>query len=151
MNSNYRIRLINFDFKLGFEIKRDKLHKLVSSNYNVSCRYEPCIYPGVAIQFNWNSTNKKDDGLCRCTGKCNGKGSGNGEGDCKRITIAVFQSGCIIITGGQTEQHIESAYSFICTCIKDNMENIHKKSFLLPVMETTKKKIYIRKSDIVTN
>jgi TATA-box binding protein (TBP) (component of TFIID and TFIIIB) len=148
-NSNYQIRLINCDFKLGFEIKRDKLHKLIGNDYNVSCRYEPCIYPGVAIQYNWNQNNVLKDGICKCNGKCTGKGSGSGDGNCKRITIAVFQSGCIIITGGQTEEQIQHAYDFICTCIKDNIEGIYKKAFFLPQPEVKKKKIYIKKSSII--
>ena len=43
----------------------------------------------------------------------NGKGNGNGDGDCKKVTIAVFKSGKIIITGGQNKDQIETSYRFI--------------------------------------
>tara|TARA_B100000470_G_C19585840_1_gene299912 strand:- start:412 stop:603 length:192 start_codon:yes stop_codon:yes gene_type:complete len=44
---------------------------------------------------------------------CNGKGDGNGDGDCKKVTIAVFKSGKIIITGGQNKGQLETSYRFI--------------------------------------
>ena len=43
--------------------------------------------------------------------------SGKGKnGNCKKITIAVFKSGCAIVTGGQNPKQINIAYDFI----KDN-------------------------------
>ena len=44
-------------------------------------------------------------GICKCDCNCNGKGEGLGIGDCKRVTIAVFNSGKIIITGGKIESN----------------------------------------------
>ena len=40
-------------------------------------------------------------------------GGGNGDGDCKKVTIAVFKSGKIIITGGQNKGQLETSYRFI--------------------------------------
>lgn len=147
-NKDYRIRLINCDFRIGLEMNRDKLYKLVLSNYKVSCTYEPCIYPGVKIQYWWNCENQYKDGSCYCDTHCIGKGSGIGKGECKKITIAVFQSGCIIITGGQSIAQIDEAYKFICMCIQDNVDAIKKINIQLPVEEVKKKKIYIKKSTI---
>lgn len=123
-NIDYMIRLINSDFRVGIEIKRDKLNKLVQNTYNVLSSFEPCIYPGVKIQFFWKENGTKD-GICKCTGYCDGKGKHN---DCKKITIAVFQSGCIIITGAQTLEQISDAYRFICKLIKKNIIEIEKKN-----------------------
>lgn len=130
-NKNFSVRLINCDFKTGIEIKRDALFSLVMRNYEVTVTYEPCIYPGVKIQYWWNDMNYKDNGACYCQGKCDGKGCGSGEGNCKKITIAVFQSGCVIITGGQSMQQIDDAYDFICKCLTKHLQTIHKKPMLL--------------------
>jgi TATA-box binding protein (TBP) (component of TFIID and TFIIIB) len=122
---DYRIRLINSDFKSNIHIKRDKLCKLMQNTYNIMCSYEPCIYPGVKIQFCWNTMpGREQNGVCDCINMCNGKGSGCGDGQCKRITIAAFQSGCVIITGAQSIAQINHAYEFICTAIRENLSAV---------------------------
>ena len=126
-NSNYRIRLINSDFRFGFDIKRDRLFKILKTDYpHVKKSYEPCIYPGVKIQYFWNDELNNVDGCCTCDAKCSGKGSGHGDGRCKKITIAVFQSGCVIITGAQSHEQIMSAYEFICGLIEKHTDDIKK-------------------------
>lgn len=147
--SNYRIRLINSDFRVGFDIKRDKLYKLIQGDHSIYSSFEPCIYPGVKIQYNYNTEYERSTGVCDCESECNGKGSGSGDGNCKKITIAVFQSGCIIITGAQSHDQIDAAYDFICNVICDNLEELYKKP-LAPVTTETKekKKILIKKSNI---
>lgn len=125
-NCDYKIRLINSDFKVNLEIKRDKLNKVMQNAYAIRSSFEPCIYPGVKIQFFWNDTKKRnDDGICECS-CCDGKGTGSGEGNCKKITIAVFQSGCIIITGALTYEQIDDAYLFICDAIKTHRSEFEK-------------------------
>jgi TATA-box binding protein (TBP) (component of TFIID and TFIIIB) len=112
--ANYSIRLINSDFVIGFEVKRDRLHVIMQEQYDVFCTYEPCIYPGVKIQYEITRNGKPgtNDSLVDSV-PC-------------RITIAVFQSGCIIITGAKSYQHIESAYTFICDVLSKHMEGIKK-------------------------
>lgn len=123
MNVDYTIQLINSDFKVGMEIKRDRLNKLIQTNYSVLSSFEPCIYPGVKIQFFWNKKKAGNhDGICDCEGFCDGRGTS----DCKKITIAVFRSGCIIITGAQTIQQINDAYTFICNVIKKHKNDLEK-------------------------
>tara|TARA_B100001094_G_C18184338_1_gene802813 strand:- start:1774 stop:2661 length:888 start_codon:yes stop_codon:yes gene_type:complete len=116
MMNDYRIVLINCDFELANHIDRYKLHnEIVKHNYYSS--YEPCSYPGVNIKYfiNTNNTN----GICCCDCMCDGKGIGNGNGDCKRVTIAVFKSGSIIITGGQNVEQIMESYHFITQFISN--------------------------------
>ena len=55
---------------------------------------------------------------------CNGKGKDN---TCKKITIAVFNSGKIIITGGNSMEHIEIAYNFIYNFIESRKDIIQMK------------------------
>lgn len=131
MLSDYKIRLINCDFKIGFEIRRDVLHRIVNNNYGVSCRYEPCIYPGCKIQYCFNADHPVQEGICRCIRKCNGKGCAKGDGECKKVTIAVFQSGCIIITGGQSYEQIDAAYAFVNNCAKTHFAEVHRRPVAL--------------------
>jgi len=150
-NVDFRIRLINCDFRIGFEIKRDKLHRVMLSDYDVYSSYEPCIYPGLKIQYWYNTDHVvNNDGCCKCVDKCNGKGIGTGDGQCKKITIAVFQSGCIIITGGQSIAQINEAYDYICDVIRNNIGSIYKVAMPPLIQEPKKKKIYIKKSSIRT-
>lgn len=154
-NNNFKIRLINTDFKVGFGIKREYLHRILKNEYGNICDYEPVIYPGVKIHYFFNTSNPHKDGKCHCTRKCNDikGGSGCGDFNCKKITIAVFQSGCIIITGSQTRAQIEECYEFINSILSTNMEKIEKKSIVTLISEPTpsqqKKTVQIPKSKII--
>ena len=148
--TNYQVRLINSDFKVGFDIRRDQLHRILVEDYNCSCSFEPCIYPGVKLQYYYNVANEVPDGLCKCQKKCYiGKGSGCGEGNCKKITIAIFQSGCIIITGGQNLDQVNEAHRFICDVLNRNFDVIHKKKIVVPAIVSSEgKKVLIKSSNI---
>ena len=115
-NVSYRVRLINSDFRVNFEIRLDRLYQVVTREYDIMCSYEPCIYPGAKIEYYY-----PNNGRCICEGMCNGKGA-----ECKKITIAVFQSGCVIITGANCVEHIEAAYSFVCTMMRENISTIFR-------------------------
>lgn len=125
---DYKIRLINSDFKMGFPIKRDRLYKLLLTNYNnLICSYEPCIYPGVKISYFYNESKNIKDGICMCNNKsCFTKKNGNGieENSCKKITIVVFQSGSVIITGSNNKKQLDECYNFIINILNDNVEEI---------------------------
>jgi TATA-box binding protein (TBP) (component of TFIID and TFIIIB) len=47
------------------------------------------------------------------------------------VTIAVFQSGCIIITGGQSIEQVDEAYAFIRRVLSDNIEHVRKKKVIV--------------------
>ena len=81
----------------------------------------------ILLKSNWNAIKyyynpiKRNFGICDCEKPCNGKGKDN---TCKKITIAVFKSGKIIITGGRNKQNINSAYQFITEFINENKDKI---------------------------
>jgi TATA-box binding protein (TBP) (component of TFIID and TFIIIB) len=131
-NEGYSVRLINSDFKINFEIRREILHQILVDDYGNRCTYEPCIYPGVKIQYYWNAKSDHQNGNCLCAEgeHCSGKGDGTTLNACKKITIAVFQSGCIIITGASTLEHIDDCYQYICYVLKENYNMIKKKRFI---------------------
>jgi len=151
-NINFKIRLINTDYKVGFTIKRENLHKILKNDYGAVCNYEPCIYPGVKMQYFYNKNNDCKDGICKCDQKCHDMkgGEGNGDGDCKKITIAIFQSGCVIITGSQTKDQIDECYEYINSILYKNASKIEKVS-MIPIDDKpmgAKKIILIPKSKV---
>lgn len=146
---DFKIVLINSDFTIGFEIKRDILYDLLVSKYNFYASYEPCIYPGINSKYFWNTkyTKKQHEGVCYCTKVCNGKGCGTGDGECKKITISIFQSGSVIITGARSIKQIDDAYKFINKVFRIEYLVIKKNKKKLHLLEN-KKKIFLKKSSI---
>ena len=113
--------LINSDFDIHAEVNREALHRTIVGNGYLSS-YEPCNYPGVNIKYYYNPL-IKNYGICDCEKPCNGKGLDN---TCKKITVAVFKSGKIIITGARSKTHLQTAYEFISEFIGDNREEVLK-------------------------
>ena len=111
--------LINSDFDIGFPINREILHRLIIDTGYYSS-YEPCNYPGVNIKYYRNPL-RQNFGICDCEKPCNGKGKND---TCKRVTVAVFKSGKIIITGGRNKSDISVAHKFITEFINENKEFI---------------------------
>jgi TATA-box binding protein (TBP) (component of TFIID and TFIIIB) len=133
--NNFHIRMINTDFKTycnienteKFLIRRKILHKiLISDTYNNKCSFEPGKYHGVKLEFFWNKEKENQDGICNCNDNCFGKGSGCGINNCKKITIAIFESGSVLITGGISFEQINDAYSYITSIFKNHKEEIKK-------------------------
>lgn len=150
-NVDYRVRLINSDFNIGFPIRRDLLYKVMYNKYTKDCSYEPCIYPGVKVQYFYNTLSECKDGTCHCESQCIiGKGSGKEDGQCKKITVAIFQSGCVIITGAQSYDQINEAYTYVTTLLRDNRLEIERK-IIVPLVapEAPKKIILINKKNII--
>ena len=107
----FKIVLINSDFDIKYKVNREKLHRDIIG-LDMCSSFEPTIYPGVNMKYFYNSA-YDNLGVCKCSKKCNGKGTGTGDGECKRITIAIFNSGKIIITGGRSINHLIISYNFI--------------------------------------
>lgn len=130
---NFKICLINSDFSVGFKIKRHILYQYLTNIYKIEGMYEPDYYPGVNSKFYWNKLNKNTTnfGVCTCTKSCDGKGNGEGNGKCKRVTIAIFQSGKIIITGARNLMQINDAYHFINNVLDKHYDDLKKGIFNL--------------------
>jgi len=138
--TNFHIRMINTDFKSfcnpehtdKFIIRRKILHKiLISNDYNNKCSFEPGKYHGVKLEFFWNKIKEHQDGICNCSENCFGKGSGNGKNDCKKITVAIFESGSVLITGGVSFEQINDAYSYITNIFKKHSIELKKADLTL--------------------
>ena len=116
---DHKLVLINSDFDIGFEINREILHQEIIDS-GIYSSYEPCNYPGVNIKYFINQN--QFDGICCCESLCNGKGRAEGDGKCKKVSIAVFKSGKIIITGGQNIDQLETSYRFIKNFIEERKQ-----------------------------
>ena len=129
-NTSYKVCLINSDFNIGFPLKRDKLHAILTKACGLVCSFEPCIYPGVKLSFMWNhgktSQNEKQTGVCTCPTKCTGTGDGYGPSNCRKVTCAIFQSGCTIITGAHSYTQLEDTYRFVCEIMSKHREVLQR-------------------------
>ena len=126
----YNITLINSDFSIGFKINRAYIYDYILNECGLLCDYDPCIYQGVLIKFYWNYNKKIQNGKCMCSIPCSGKGKGEGNGECRKITISIFQSGNIIITGKCIRTEITYIYNYIIKLLCDNIESIKQISFI---------------------
>jgi hypothetical protein len=139
---SWDIVLINSDFACNFKIRREKLYEIIDSKYNLVVNYESDSYPGVKTSFYWS---EKDNGtlnaitgdfdgiktgICKCkTGStCKGKGRGtlDPEDCCRKITISIFQSGKIIITGARAIKQVDECYQFIICLLKRYYHDISR-------------------------
>jgi hypothetical protein len=128
---NYKITMINSDFDTNFKIDLLKLLDILNDNEkDLFTKFNPEKYRGLIIGYYWNTDKHIQDGKCLCKSKCNGKGIGTGDGQCKKITISIFKSGSIIITGGRLVAQINDAYRKINSILKEHYYNIVKLSIL---------------------
>jgi hypothetical protein len=109
----FAVQLLNSDYKINALIKRSELHKILCEQYRLSSTLETTIYQGVNTKYYYNKAASVHSGICNCPKFCSGQGDGETVGSCKRITIAVFQTGSIIITGARTRAQLDEAYDFI--------------------------------------
>jgi len=121
------ISLINTDYSLNCDIQQDNLHRLLIERYNLFSMLEKTIYQGVNAKYFYN-TNNHSTGVCACglPAFCKGQGTGDGKGECKRITMSIFRTGKIIITGARTMDQIEEAYRFL-----NRVFDMHKDTVLI--------------------
>lgn len=123
--------MFNCDFAFNLEIKRFEFDCLIRKKYNILSSFEPNTHPAVKIKFYSNNCYSYPDGQCHCTEfgserKCSGKGYGEKIGECKIVTILVFQSGEIILTGSRGLHQSQEGCDFIKQIICDNIYEIEK-------------------------
>jgi len=101
--TKFKIDLINCNFGVNYLINKENLYNLLTKN-NVLCRLSPihsCVNIKYKIMINEN------------------------ESTC--VSIFVFQTGNIIITGAKKAEHIREAYHYIVNFLNQNKMNIMKK------------------------
>lgn len=95
---NLKVNMINSNFKIGFTVDREKLY-IALLKQAIDCRYEPCAHACVNIKHVCNN---------------------------EIISIFVFESGSIIITGAKNKEHIMSAYRFIVIKLYESFYDVVK-------------------------
>ena len=99
--SDFKISMINTNFGIGKEINREELLKIIKKDDlpHVKAKLKPDIHAAINIEL------LVQDYI---------------------VTILVFKTGNIIITGGKNSTHINTAYEYIIKLIEDNKSNIIK-------------------------
>ena len=100
---DFRVRMINCNFHAGFKIDRRNTLDLFRKEYAFPCSFEPCIYAGLLVRY-------------------------FAPNDEKMITVIMFESGSVIITGASSMDQVRSAYDFTRDCI-----SIHKAAMRLVI------------------
>lgn len=94
---NFRIRMINSDFYIGFNINRTVLNKILVRS-KIDSKFDPQLHAAVNIKFHYSEN--------------------------ETISVFVFESGATIITGAKSAKQIVSAYKFIGDIIYKYREEI---------------------------
>jgi TATA-box binding protein (TBP) (component of TFIID and TFIIIB) len=126
---NFKIRLINTDFKIfknpeftiPFMIKRKTLQTLLVKDDNIIASLDTMQYPGCKIAYYWDSLFPNNNGKFMREKFIVGK---NMDPTIRKVTIAVFESGSILITGGINFDQINEAYNYIKEFIIKNMDSV---------------------------
>lgn len=135
--TKFAIQLLNSDYKMNRMAKRDELHSLLTSDYRLFSTLETTIYQGVNTKYYYNEESPKLEemrGICQCPRPCSGQGDGKTIGNCKRITISVFQTGSIIITGARNRPQLDEAYVYMNEILEK-----HAGYVLKPLPQTAEK------------
>jgi hypothetical protein len=74
----------------------------------------------------YNVNNKKRDGICYCEPKCVLEKRRRKKNTCKIISIMIFSTCEIIITGGKIIEQLDEAYTFMTNILKK-----HCKEYIL--------------------
>ena len=98
--SKFKIDMINSGFQLDYQVNRENLYNKLLEN-KMECKFEPSIHAGVNIKF--LPTGSK-----------------------KIVSIFVFESGNIIITGAKSSDNILESYEYISDYMKKNKDIIQK-------------------------
>jgi TATA-box binding protein (TBP) (component of TFIID and TFIIIB) len=148
----YDIRtvMLNTCYEVGFPIHREVLYEILVNQYKMVAMYDTEGYPGVRLHYYYNSSNigTSTEGICQCKPMC--KGTGSDSGNCKRISIAIFQSGKIIIAGGCHEMEpILRAYEFLNKLLRESHQNIRKYITTEAKQPSKKRRAIGRSNDVI--
>ncbi len=97
---NFKVDMINSGFQLNFEVNRENLYNQLLEN-KIECKFEPSIHAGVNIKFSPTGAEKK-------------------------VSIFVFESGNIIITGAKKVSNIFESYNYISNFMEYNKNLVQK-------------------------
>lgn len=115
INSSYGFYNNINDVNHSFEIDRKRLFNYIKNNTELSCYYDNTQHQGVKINFMFN---EDKNGVCKCKQNCILIHKKNRT--CKKITILIFNSAKVVITGSNSFERTKLCYDFINKIILDN-------------------------------
>ncbi len=126
--NKYVLQFINACYYIGFSIKNNILYNIFK-HIGIVAIYKPDDYPGLLLTYYWNQANTAlpihARGKCICSPICTN--NNNKKNKCFKITIIIFQTGNIIITGAKDYNHTDECYqfiNFICCKFYDKIKSI---------------------------
>lgn len=124
----FSLQLINSDYSVNGTINREALHSILVNDYNLFSSFESTIYQAVDTKYFYNEALPPGapEGICPCDELCDGNGDGKSLGACKKITISIFHTGSIIITGARSFKQVETAYKYMNTILPRHCTDIIK-------------------------
>jgi TATA-box binding protein (TBP) (component of TFIID and TFIIIB) len=111
--------LINSNFSCNYYINREKLFKILKTQYNVKCSYDPCSYPGIQCKYILS----------------------HGE-----ISFMIFRTGSVLIVGKCENEELYIIYEFIKNIFYNEYNNIYEENNEvkpIKIKKKIKKTIYI--------
>ena len=112
-----KVCMICADFDIGIKFKPKKLLDVLRMELpRVKSSHEACRHPAVKIKYmhNLDDAPSDRDGVCKCPVDCEGQGAGlSREMHCRKVTVLLFHSGKVVLTGGVTLQQVHDAYAFV--------------------------------------
>ena len=97
---SFKVDMINSGFQLNYEVNRENLYNQLLES-KIECKFEPSIHAGVNIKFSPTGADKK-------------------------VSIFVFESGNIIITGAKKVNNILESYNYINKFMENNKQIVQK-------------------------
>lgn len=133
--SGYMTVNMNSTHKLGYEVNRDALFHILKG-MGLLVLYDSTHYPGVNLKYLYNTENPRKDGICHCYDRdnCDSKciavrGSGNALRQCRPVTVSVYNSGSILITGTRNYHQLNEVFGFISRVCGENRHTIEAQKF----------------------
>ena len=98
-----RIAMINSDFHVRKRVNLPGLKEVIRHKTGVDVGYDPDTYPGLKVYY---------DVGCQCT-----KGATDGDCKCKKVSIFVFSTGAVVITGSKSIPALHKAFAYVTDVI----------------------------------
>ena len=95
-----RIAMINSDFHTRKRINLPGLMQVIRHKTGVAVGYDPDTYPGLKVYYSVGCINK-------CIETCK----------CKKVSIFIFSTGAVVITGSKNIKDLHKAFSYITDVI----------------------------------
>jgi len=129
--NNYETTNINCKYVNAYEINQFSLFKLLKSK-GCLVLFDLSHYPGINLKYFSNVYNTNKNSICQCSTPCRTKkGHGFERGSCRRITLSIFRSGTLLITGARTYDQLNEVYTYITDIFNNHKSTVKLKEFTL--------------------